>query len=279
MKTPKKNPFALIIICMLLFLLSQTAASFLLVFLYSDGLTFEGMSLAEADSAMLEIMFAHQTEILLVSYVVMLFALGLMARRRKLNIFTFTDLQGKTSVALLVLALAAGVAAAFWASIAVNRIPWPQAWLEEYQSTSGALVTAHPVLDFLAVVLVGPLVEEMVFRGVIYDSLCDFLPAGIAVVFQGMLFGSIHGSMIWILYATFMGCVLGYVRKRTGHLLPCLLMHIAFNGSSYLFNWFAERYWEDPAAVAFAFVGSAFALLLSLYGINFRTNDNVQKNL
>ena len=70
-----------------------------------------------------------------------------------------------------------------------------------------------------------------------------------------------------------MGCVLGYVRKRTGSLRPCILMHMAFNGASYLFDWFANQYGDDQASITFMFVFSAFVLLLSMYGISFRTDN------
>lgn len=273
MKKPRNNPFMLIIISVLLLLLSQTVVAFGIVLLNGGSLFSDGMTMAEADAAMLESMYAHQTEILMVSYFVVLGALWLMARRRAVSIASFTGLQHRTTTAIMVLALAAGLAAAFWATIAVNLMPWPESWMEAYQTESGALITARPVLDFIAVVLLAPLVEEMLFRGVIYDAFCMLVPAGAAVVLQGMLFGSIHGSMIWMIYAAFMGCVLGYVRKHTGSVRPCVLMHMAFNGSSYLFTWFANRYSEDSATVIFVFIASAFVLLLSMYGISFRTNE------
>ena len=277
MKKPRNNPFMLIIIGILLLLLSQTVAAFGIVLLNGGHLFADGMTVAEADAAMLELMFEHQTEILLVSYVMVLAVLWWMARRRGLSLAVFTGLQHRTNTAISVLALAAGLAAAFWASIAINMIPWPEAWLEAYQTESGALTTARPLLDFIAIVLLAPLVEEMLFRGVIYNAFCMLLPAGVAVFFQGVLFGSVHGAAIWILYATFMGCVLGYVRKHTGSVRPCVLMHMAFNGSAYLFSWFASQYSEDSATVIFVFLASAFVLLLSMYGINFRTSEETQK--
>ena len=273
MKKPKNNPFMLIIVSILLLLLSQTVAAFGIVLFNGGHLFADGMTVAEADAAMLELMYAHQTEILLVSYLLMLAVLWVMARRRGLSLATFTGLRARTKTAISVLALAAGLAAAFWATIAVNLIPWPEAWAEAYQTESGALTTAKPVLDFIAVVFLAPLVEEMLFRGVIYDAFCMLLPAGAAVAFQGILFGSVHGSIIWMLYAAFMGCVLGYVRKHTGSVRPCVLMHMAFNGSSYLFAWFANQYSEDSATVVFVFIASAFVLLLSMYGISFRTGE------
>lgn len=271
MKEPRKNPFFLIIICMLLLLLSQTAVSFVVVFLNGGSLFQDGMTVEQADAAMLDIMFAHQTKILLISGFVVLLGLWLMAKLRKSTFGAFTGIVRSTKTPVLVLALAAGVAMSFWATIAINMIPWPEAMVESYVESSASLTSQQPVIDFLAVVLMAPLVEELLFRGVIYDALCAFVPAGAAVVFQAMLFGSTHGTLLWILYSTLIGCVLGYVRKRTNSLWPCILMHSAFNGSSYLFTWFAERYSQDSATVTFVFLGSAFVLLLSLYGISFRT--------
>ena len=271
MKEPRKNPFFLIIICMLLLLLSQTAVSFVVVFLNGGSLFQDGMTVEQADAAMLDIMFAHQTEILLISGFVVLLGLWLMAKLRKSTFGAFTGIARPTKTPVLVLALAAGVAMSFWATIAINMIPWPEAMVESYVESSASLTSQQPVIDFLAVVLMAPLIEELLFRGVIYDALCTFVPAGAAVVFQAMLFGSTHGTLLWILYSTLIGCVLGYVRKRTNSLWPCILMHGAFNGSSYLFTWFAERYSQDSATVTFVFLGSAFVLLLSLYGISFRT--------
>ena len=271
MKEPRKNPFFLIIICMLLLLLSQTAVSFVVVFLNGGSLFQDGMTVEQADAAMLDIMFAHQTKILLISGFVVLLGLWLMAKLRKSTFGAFTGIVRPTKTPVLVLALAAGVAMSFWATIAINMIPWPEAMVESYVESSASLTSQQPVIDFLAVVLMAPLVEELLFRGVIYDALCTFVPAGAAVVFQAMLFGSTHGTLLWILYSTLIGCVLGYVRKRTDSLWPCILMHSAFNGSSYLFTWFAERYSQDSATVTFVFLGSAFVLLLSLYGISFRT--------
>lgn len=272
MNSSRNNPFFLIIICMVLLLLSQTLVAFGFVFLEAGDLFQQELTYEQVDALMLDIMYANQTQILLVSYGVVLVVLWIMARRRQQSFRQFSGLDRPAKLSMYVLAFWAGLAAAFWATIAVNLIPWPAELLESYQQESGALTTSKPVLDFLAVVLAGPIVEEMIFRGIIYDAFCTFIPAGAAVLFQGMLFGSVHGTVIWMSYALFMGCVLGYVRKRTGSLRPCILMHMAFNGASYLFDWFANRYGDDQASITFMFIFSAFVLLLSMYGISFRTD-------
>ncbi len=273
MKTPKNNPFMLIIVCMVLLLLTQTLSAFAIVFLNGAALFQQDLTVAETDALMLELMYAHQTEILLVSYFLILLILWFMARRRTVTLSSFTSFDQKPKLSIYVLALTAGLSSAFWSTIAVNLFPWPEAWVEIYAVESGAMTSANPVLDILSVVILCPIVEEMLFRGVIYNAFCTIVPASIAIVLQGLLFGSVHSTIIWMIYATFMGCVLGYVRKHTGSIRPCILMHMAFNGSSYLFNWFVERFSEDQGTIVIVFLGSAFVLLLSMYGINFRTRE------
>ncbi len=274
-----KNPFMLIIICMALLLLTQTITAFAVVFMNGGALFTDGMTMAEADAVMLEVMFEKQTQILLISYLMVLAGLWLMAHRTGEGFFTFTGLAAKPGVALMILAVIAGIAASFWATIAVNLIPWPEAWTENYQIQSGSLQSAQPLIDLVAVGFLAPLTEELLFRGVIYRAFCVILPAGFAVIFQGMLFGSVHSTIIWMTYAFFMGCILGYVRKQTGSTRPCILMHMAFNLSSYLFSWFAESYGEDPAAIGITFVISALLLLLCMYGINYRSNRSQEESL
>lgn len=260
---------------MVLWIVVQTLVGFAVVFvkggtaLFSSEITF-----AEADALMLDIMYANQTTILLISYFVILLVFWLMSTRRKQSFGDFTGLALPARKALLVLAAAAGLSAAFWSTIAVNLAPWPEALLESYIIESAALTSVRPGIDFIVLVIMAPLVEEILFRGIIYRSFCELLPAGFAVVFQGMLFASVHGTFIWMLYAFFMGCLLGYVRKRSGSVRPCVLMHMVFNGSSYLFDLFAARYAEDMATINFVFIASAFVLLLSMYGISFRTDSD-----
>ena len=67
MNTPKKNPFFLILICMMLLLLSQTLTAFGFVFWEAGDLFQQEMTFEQADARMLEIMYAHQTQILLIS--------------------------------------------------------------------------------------------------------------------------------------------------------------------------------------------------------------------
>jgi membrane protease YdiL (CAAX protease family) len=90
---------------------------------------------------------------------------------------------------------------------------------------------ARIVLAFLAVAVVAPVVEELLFRGVVAESLRRRGPA-IAIGVSAFLFGLAHlqWSLIGITYFTTCGVVLGVLYWRRG-LWASISAHAAFNGS------------------------------------------------
>ena len=274
MNFSRYKPFLRIIGCVMLLVLSQAVASYVVAFALGGYELFSGtLSFAETDQLIYQLATEHYTEVLLFSYVLILISVFFMARLRKKTFLEYTSLGKKAQPALLILGLLAGLAGAFWSTIAVGSIPWPEQWMADYMEESATLITPKPLLDLIATVFAGPLIEEILFRGLIYESFCRMVPAGAAVIFQGIAFASVHSTPIWMIYAGFMGCLLGYLRKRTGSIWPSLAMHIGFNGASYLLEpWMAE-YGNDGAAIAIMFAASAFLLLLAMYGVNYRTRE------
>jgi len=82
-----------------------------------------------------------------------------------------------------------------------------------------------------AVIVVAPIGEELVFRGVIQNyGLKNFAPA-LAIGLQALIFGLYHGNIIQGIYAFFMGAVLGFVAHKTGTILTSIVLHISVNAS------------------------------------------------
>ncbi len=87
--------------------------------------------------------------------------------------------------------------------------------------------------DLLSVAIFAPLVEELIFRGLVLSRLRKAMPAWLAVLLQGLVFGFVHGQLVWIVYATLFGLLLGYVRLRADSLKASILLHMGFNLSSF----------------------------------------------
>ncbi len=84
-------------------------------------------------------------------------------------------------------------------------------------------------LAVLMVVLVGPTVEELVFRGALQEGLAARFGARIAIVVQAALFAAFHRSW-WLLFPTFiLGLVLGWLAEDRDSLWPPIALHALYN--------------------------------------------------
>ena len=73
-----------------------------------------------------------------------------------------------------------------------------------------------------------PFVEELTFRGLGFSLLARFgrVPA---ILLVGVIFGLAHGLVLSLPVIVVFGCVLAWVRDRTGSVFPGMLLHGAFN--------------------------------------------------
>jgi uncharacterized protein len=84
-------------------------------------------------------------------------------------------------------------------------------------------------------VLTAPLIEEIVYRGVIYSSVEGWMGKGAAVTIVTLLFALVHAPQYWGSFAALaailsLSFVLTLLRAWTGKLLPCVATHLVYNG-------------------------------------------------
>ena len=86
--------------------------------------------------------------------------------------------------------------------------------------------------------IIAPLLEEMVFRGLLQTLLIDTLgrrARWTAVLTASLIFALIHAAAVsWHGWPGLfvLGVVLGWLYERTGSLLPCYLAHALFNAAN-----------------------------------------------
>ena len=85
--------------------------------------------------------------------------------------------------------------------------------------------------NFLSVALVGPIVEELTYRGAGMSLFLRFGPV-VAVGVTSIGFGLGHGLVLALPALVFFGIVTALLRLRTGSIFPCMLVHCAFNATS-----------------------------------------------
>ena len=80
-----------------------------------------------------------------------------------------------------------------------------------------------------------PLVEEIVYRGILYSALQRAAGPLVAIIVVTSLFAGLHVLQYWpdkgaISAIALLSLALTVVRARTGRLLPCFVIHLVFNG-------------------------------------------------
>jgi membrane protease YdiL (CAAX protease family) len=84
------------------------------------------------------------------------------------------------------------------------------------------------VAFFVVVAFVGPVVEELTYRGLGFTLLSPY-GTGVAIVSTGVLFGVAHGLVIALPVLIFFGLVVGWLRAKTDSVYPGMLLHSTFN--------------------------------------------------
>jgi membrane protease YdiL (CAAX protease family) len=84
------------------------------------------------------------------------------------------------------------------------------------------------VLSALAIGVVGPIVEELMYRGLGYFLLSPF-GHWAAILITGLTFALAHGILAGIPVFFVIGAGLAYLRYRTNSIVPSILVHVAFN--------------------------------------------------
>ncbi len=84
-------------------------------------------------------------------------------------------------------------------------------------------------LLFLSVAIVTPIVEELMFRGYILDAINRKHSDWTAIIWSSILFGLIHIDPFVVGQAFMGGIIYGWIRVRTGSLLPSIAGHMMWN--------------------------------------------------
>ena len=89
---------------------------------------------------------------------------------------------------------------------------------------------------YLALGILAPLAEEMVFRGAILRTLLNYFNGRmywIPIIVSALLFGLVHGNMAQLLNAFLIGILLGWMYYRTESIVPGIVLHWVNNTVAY----------------------------------------------
>ena len=118
-------------------------------------------------------------------------------------------------------------------------VDWLQSGIEalgiDYDLTSGfsdaseVIYSGGIVLTLLTTCVGAPLVEETLFRGLVYKRLRGIMSATPAMIISSVLFGIIHGNIVQFIYATLVGFICAYVYEKFKSISAPIIVHASAN--------------------------------------------------
>lgn len=142
------------------------------------------------------------------------------------------------------------------------QMVWPKS--ESMKKATQGLLGGSVWVTFLAVVVLAPVTEEFLFRGVILQGFLRNYGRSRAILVSALLFALFHLNPWQFPVAFLLGVVLGWWVTVTGSLLPCLFGHALAN-SLRLLTSLVERNRVSPSSAA-AHPPWPFWLVVALLG-------------
>ena len=86
-----------------------------------------------------------------------------------------------------------------------------------YEETSTALYSAPLEMQLLCLVVLIPICEELVFRGLMFKRMRERSGFLYAAVYSALVFGLFHGNIVQMVYGFILGMLLAYMYEKYGY--------------------------------------------------------------
>jgi len=101
--------------------------------------------------------------------------------------------------------------------------------LSRWEEQAFDYMVAGSVGSVVATCILAPVLEEMLFRGVLLRSLLQQQPRWQAIAVSALFFGFAHLNIYQFVLAFWLGLILGWLYERSRSLIPCIALHGALN--------------------------------------------------
>lgn len=149
-------------------------------------------------------------------------------KEKKYNIYRKYKINNKLKYLLIV---PFGAFNMMWANMFVSAISMfmPDFMLDSYKGAEQAIYGSSVLIQILTAGIFGPIVEELIFRGLIYKRLKRWTNILPAAVISSVLFGVFHGNWVQAPYAIIIGLAAVWLYEKYKSIAAPILFHISAN--------------------------------------------------
>lgn len=118
----------------------------------------------------------------------------------------------------------------------------------EIVESADTITSGNIVITALVICILGPILEELLFRGIIYDGIRTRSVNAKALVASALLFGLIHMNFNQFCYAFVMGILFCLINMASGSLITSMIAHILINSSNMWLLWIGQGVTKEQGA-------------------------------
>ena len=171
-----------------------------------------------------------------VIYAVSAILILLCLRTMAWNEITFVSLKekfAKSGFSMILIMILLGFSAALFLNLTANLTGFVKL-SARYGKVYEEQTALHPLIGVLIYGLLSPAVEEVLFRGIIYNRMKRVFPIKISVVISSLLFGVFHADLVQGVYGFLMGLLITGIYEMSRNFLYPLILHITANTAVYV---------------------------------------------
>jgi membrane protease YdiL (CAAX protease family) len=160
-------------------------------------------------------------------------------RKKKTNIgsfdFTIENPRIIPLIVLVAIPLNLGIAGPL-----VELVPMNDFFRDMIREMMREMASDQGLWMFIALVIAAPVLEELIFRGIMLDGLLRIYSPTKAVMVSSLLFGLIHLNPAQFVGGALVGCFMGWVYVHTRSVMATILIHASFNLTAFTEGYFID---------------------------------------
>lgn len=130
---------------------------------------------------------------------------------------------------IIVLSLIGAAVLSLILNVLIMNSPLPEMFSGYDDASSITFEGQNPILVILSTVILAPIAEELIFRGLMYDRMKRYLGIPASVILTSLAFGVYHGTVIQFIYASAIGVMFALYYEKSGSLIMPIAAHAVMN--------------------------------------------------
>lgn len=174
---------------------------------------------------------------LIYALVVLVVILPIWAMRNKKYVMKILGVDKRPTSVILWMPLmlwAAYMVATIIAAMASSFLPWIDIDQTQENGFENLTQPYEYILAFIALVVLPPIAEELLFRGYLFGRLREKLGFWVTTTVVSIIFGFVHLQWNVGIDVAVLSVFLCYLRERTGSVWASMVLHAIKNGVAYL---------------------------------------------